>query len=111
MLAAPHPEPPQHRRGTVATCLPADAPTKGGSEATVRVARADLVPTEANLLPAYRDWAALEDACAALCDEVVIVDHGRVAGNGSPEALQQRFGGATLEETFVRVLGGEEGLA
>ncbi len=48
---------------------------------------------------------------AALCDEVVIVDHGLVAGHGSPEALQQRFGGATLEETFVRVLGGEEGLA
>ncbi|MGH9231515.1 MAG: IS21 family transposase, partial [Acidimicrobiales bacterium] len=37
---------------TVATCLPADAPSKGDSEATVRVAKADLVPTDANLLPA-----------------------------------------------------------
>jgi hypothetical protein len=33
---------------TVATCVPAGPETKGGSEATVRVAKADLVPTEAN---------------------------------------------------------------
>ena len=55
---------------TVVTCLPADAPSKGGSEATVRVAKADLVPTDANLLADYADWAALEAACAAFCDEV-----------------------------------------
>jgi transposase len=55
---------------TVVTCLPADAPTKGGSEATVRVAKADLVPTEANLLPAYPDWACLEAGCEAFCEEV-----------------------------------------
>ena len=48
---------------------------------------------------------------AALCDDVVIIDHGRVAACGSPEALQARFGGASLEETFVRVLGEQEGLA
>jgi sodium transport system ATP-binding protein len=47
---------------------------------------------------------------AALCDEVVIIDHGRVAAAGTPEALQARFGGATLEDTFVRVLGEQEGL-
>lgn len=48
---------------------------------------------------------------AALCDDVVIIDHGRVAASGSPAALQARFGGASLEETFVRVLGEQEGLA
>lgn len=47
---------------------------------------------------------------AALCDEVVIIDHGRVAASGTPDALQARFGGATLEDTFVRVLGEQEGL-
>ena len=47
---------------------------------------------------------------AALCDEVVIIDHGRVAAAGTPAALQARFGGATLEDTFVRVLGEQEGL-
>ena len=48
---------------------------------------------------------------AALCDEIVIIDHGRVAGAGTPAELQERFGGATLEECFVNVLGVQEGLA
>ena len=48
---------------------------------------------------------------AALCDEIVIIDHGRVAGAGTPVELQVRFGGATLEEAFVNVLGVQEGLA
>jgi hypothetical protein len=60
----------RHYGLTVATCLPADAPTKGGVEATVRVAKADLVPTEANLLPAYTSWAELDSACDALCAEL-----------------------------------------
>jgi transposase len=55
---------------TVATCLPADAPSKGGSEATVRVAKADLVPTDANLLGDYADWAGMEDACEVFCADV-----------------------------------------
>lgn len=55
---------------TVVSCLPADAATKGGSESTVRVAKADLVPTDANLLPEYGDWASLEAACEAFCAEV-----------------------------------------
>jgi transposase len=44
---------------TITTCVPADPESKGGSEATVRVAKADLVPTEANLLDDYRSWAEL----------------------------------------------------
>jgi transposase len=48
---------------TVATCVPADPESKGGSEATVRVAKADLVPTDANLLEDYRSWAELVYAC------------------------------------------------
>jgi sodium transport system ATP-binding protein len=47
---------------------------------------------------------------AALCDEIVIIDHGRVAGSGTPTELQARFGGSTLEEAFVKVLGEQEGL-
>jgi transposase len=39
----------RHYGLTVATCVPADPESKGGSEATVRVAGADLVPTEHNL--------------------------------------------------------------
>lgn len=47
----------------VETCVPHDPETKGGSEATVRVAKADLVPTEANLLPAYSSFKELVVAC------------------------------------------------
>ncbi|MBV9334592.1 MAG: transposase family protein, partial [Solirubrobacterales bacterium] len=35
----------RHYGLTIATCVPADPQSKGGSEATVRVAKADLVPT------------------------------------------------------------------
>ena len=55
---------------TIATCVPADPESKGGVESTVRIAKADLVPTEANLLPAYRSFSELEAACAAFMDEV-----------------------------------------
>jgi sodium transport system ATP-binding protein len=48
---------------------------------------------------------------AALCDRIVIIDHGVVAAAGTADELQARFGGATLEESFVRVLGEREGLA
>ena len=71
---------------TVVTCLPADAPSKGGSEATVRVAKADLVPTAANLLGGYADWAALEAACGVFCEEVNARPH-RVTRRAPAEML------------------------
>ncbi|HET9075238.1 MAG TPA: IS21 family transposase [Solirubrobacteraceae bacterium] len=54
----------------VQTCVPADPQSKGGSEATVRVAKADLVPTDHNLLPAYRSMGELEDACLQWMSDV-----------------------------------------
>ncbi|MDQ6948941.1 MAG: IS21 family transposase [Actinomycetota bacterium] len=55
---------------TVATCVPADPASKGGSESTVKLAKADLVPTDANLLGAYPSFAAVEAACEAFMAEV-----------------------------------------
>lgn len=46
----------RHYGLTVATCVPADPESKGGSEATVRIAKADLVLTDHNLRPAYADF-------------------------------------------------------
>jgi transposase len=60
----------RHYGVTVVTCEPADPESKGGSEATVKIAKADLVPTEVNLLPAYGSFAELEDACVAWCERV-----------------------------------------
>ena len=47
---------------------------------------------------------------AALCDEIVIIAHGKVAAKGSPDALRQSTGESNLEEAFVKVIGSEEGL-
>lgn len=60
----------RHYGLTVASCVVTDPESKGGSEATVRVAEADLVPTDANLLPAYLSFSELVAACDAFCDEV-----------------------------------------
>ena len=47
---------------------------------------------------------------AALCDEIVIVDKGRVVAAGEPEALRARFNAATLEDAFVAAIGDARGL-
>jgi transposase len=60
----------RHYGLTIATCVPADPQSKGGSEATVRVAKADLVPTDHNLREEYEDFAALERACEEFMAEV-----------------------------------------
>jgi hypothetical protein len=65
----------RHYGLTIATCVPADPQSKGGSEATVRIATADLVPTDHNLLDQYEDFAALEAACEAFCERVNAREH------------------------------------
>ena len=56
----------RHYGMTIRTCVPADPESKGGSEATVRIAKADLVPTEVNLARSTGRSAQLEAACRAL---------------------------------------------
>jgi hypothetical protein len=53
---------------TIATCVPYDPESKGGSERTVGIAKADLVPTEYNLLEDYGDFSELVAACGAVSD-------------------------------------------
>jgi transposase len=65
----------RHYGLTIATCVPADPESKGGSEATVRIARADLVPTDHNLRAAYEDFSQLEAECVAFCDRVNAREH------------------------------------
>ena len=60
----------QHYGLTIHTCEPADPQSKGGSEATVRIAQADLVPTDHNLREQYADWQALERACEQFMADV-----------------------------------------
>jgi transposase len=63
-----------HYGVTVHTCEPADPASKGGSESTVKLAKADLVPKDTNLLAEYASFAVLEAACEVFCGQV----NGRV---------------------------------
>ncbi len=47
---------------------------------------------------------------AALCDEIVIIAHGKVAASGSPDQLRSSTGEQNLEDAFVKAIGSEEGL-
>jgi sodium transport system ATP-binding protein len=47
---------------------------------------------------------------AALCDRIVVVAHGRVVADGTPEALKAATGKDSLEEAFVATIGSEQGL-
>jgi hypothetical protein len=76
----------RHYGLTVATCVPADPASKGGSEATVKIAKADLVPTNANLLGEYGSFAELEAACAVFCEQVNARPH-RVTRRAPVEML------------------------
>ncbi len=76
---------------TVHTCEPADPATKGGSESTVKIAKADLVPTDTNLLEQYDSFAALEQACEAFCELVNGRVH-RVTRRAPAEMLAQEQG-------------------
>jgi sodium transport system ATP-binding protein len=47
---------------------------------------------------------------AALCDHIVIISHGQVSANGTPEELRRQTGKESLEDAFVAAIGSEEGL-
>ena len=78
----------RHYGLTVATCVPADPASKGGSENAVKIAKADLVPCEANLLPGYASFAELERACGVFCEQVNARPH-RVTRRAPAEMLAE----------------------
>ena len=74
----------------IVTCVPADPESKGGSESTVRVAKADLVPTECNLLPAYATFPSLVAGCDTLSDDLNRREH-RESRRIPAEALKEEL--------------------
>jgi len=83
----------RHYGLTVATCVPYDPASKGGSESTVKIAKADLVPTDANLREEYASFAALEAACLGFCDQV----------NARPHRITRRAPAEMLAEERARL--------
>jgi sodium transport system ATP-binding protein len=47
---------------------------------------------------------------ASLCDNIVIIAHGRVVAQGTADELRQRAGQSDLEDAFVQIIGSTEGL-
>ena len=47
---------------------------------------------------------------AALCDRIVVIAHGRVVAQGTPDELRAQTGEANLEDAFVKAIGTDEGL-
>ena len=60
----------EHYSVTVRTCVPADPASKGGTESSVKISKADLVPKDTNLREEYESFAELEAACVAFCEKV-----------------------------------------
>ena len=83
----------RHYGLTIVTCVPADPASKGGSENAVKIAKADLVPCEANLLPEYDSFVELERACAAFCQQV----------NHRPHRVTRRVPAEMLAEERTRL--------
>ena len=82
-----------HYGVTIATCVVADPESKGGSEATVRIAKADLVPTDTNLRGDYETWAELVDACNGFMAKV----------NGREHRVTRRVPADMLAEEVSRL--------
>lgn len=78
---------------TIHTCVPYDPASKGGAENTVKLAKADLVPTDTNLLPAYDSFAELEAACRAFMTMV----------NGRMHRVTRRVPVEMLEQERARL--------
>jgi sodium transport system ATP-binding protein len=52
----------------------------------------------------------IKQEVAALCDRIVVISHGRVAAQGTPDELRAQAGHDNLEDAFVTLIGSEEGL-
>ena len=80
-----------------------DEPTNGLDVMSIRALRALIARLrDAGRCVLFSSHVMQE--VAALCDEIVIVGHGRVVASGTPEDLLAESRSASLEEAFVRAL-------
>lgn len=80
----------RHYGCQVLTCVPYDPQSKGGAEASVRIAKADLVPTGANLLPDYPSFTDLAEECDRWCQAVNARVHKETAARPDDRLVLER---------------------
>ncbi len=98
----------RHYGCKVQTCVPFDPESKGGVEATVKIAKADLVPSGANLLDAYGSFADLEEACREFCGRVdARVDRETAAVPADRLAAEREMLHPLPDEPYALALGEE----
>jgi sodium transport system ATP-binding protein len=86
-----------------------DEPTNGLDVMTTRALRRFLAQLKAEGRCVLFSSHIMQEV-AALCDRIVVIAHGRVVAQGTPEQLRAQTGRANLEDAFVQVIGSEEGL-
>jgi len=86
-----------------------DEPTNGLDVMTTRAMRRFLRELRAEGRCVLFSSHVMQEV-AALCDRIVVIAHGRVVADGTPDELRVQTGQANLEDAFVKAIGSEEGL-
>ncbi|MFC4729133.1 ATP-binding cassette domain-containing protein [Coralloluteibacterium thermophilus] len=86
-----------------------DEPTNGLDVMTTRALRAFLQSLRAEGRCVIFSSHIMQEV-AALCDRIVVIAHGRVVAQGTPDELRAQAGRDNLEDAFVHLIGSEEGL-
>ena len=87
-----------------------DEPTNGLDVMTTRAMRAFLRTLKQEGRCVIFSSHIMQEV-AALCDRIVVIAHGRVVAQGTPDELRAHTGEDNLEDAFVKAIGSEEGLS
>jgi sodium transport system ATP-binding protein len=86
-----------------------DEPTNGLDVMSTRAMRSFILKLKAECRCVVLSSHIMQEV-SALCDNIVIINHGEVAACGSPQELLASSGKDNLEEAFVAAIGDSEGL-
>ena len=87
-----------------------DEPTRGLDVMSTRILRKHLLSLKEQGHCILFSSHVMQEV-AALCDRVLIVAHGKLAAQGTPEELCALAGEKYLEDAFVKIIGSDEGVA